>query len=190
MSMDYNDYDNKRCYLCKEYFEIKNMHIIKHKKYKNQYACKRCFYFSTRNKKYGFKSRQELQEWYMKQWSYQLGYDPLGIPLPNPNPCPEWEGGAYIDHNHKTGKIRGLTTYKFNTSINMLFEYKTPKERQKIFDIICQWLDGTWKPNPEINKKYLQQIEKLLKIKEKHEKNRIEKSPKNIIYWFQETKIN
>ena len=186
---DYNDYDNKRCYICKKYFEMKNLNIIKHKQYQNQYLCKRCAYL-LKGKKYGFKGWREFEEWYVKQWNYQLGCDSLGKPLPNPNPCPEWRGGACVDHDHISGKVRGLCSNRFNTSINMLFEYKSPKERQRTFDIICQWLDGTWKPNPEINKKYLQQqekqkeLEKLVKVKKRYKKTKINKNPRYLFYWL------
>ncbi|KKL79935.1 hypothetical protein LCGC14_2009850 [marine sediment metagenome] len=187
--------EKKKCIVCKKFIEMKylSIHDYNGKKLTARYRCTRCNYFRIRKQYYGFKKRQEFEEWYMKQWYYQLGHDPLGIPLPNPNPCPEWDGAANVDHNHITGELRGLTSNFFNTSIKM-FEYKSQKERQEIFDIMCQWLDHTWKSNKEMHEKYLQQqkrqkeIKKWVKAKKEYEKTKIktkiEKNPSQIVHWL------
>ena len=182
------DDENKRCYICKKYFKIENIYIKNGVRRRTRYICKRCNYFSTYNRSYAFKSWYEFEKWYMKQWNYQLGYDPLGIPLPNPNPCPEWEGAAQVDHDHlnPTEVPRGLTSVLFNTNIK-LFEGKSKKECIELSDIIFQWMNRTWKQDPKKHKKYLQQqkrqkeLEEQIKTEERYKK---EKNPKHLFYWF------
>ena len=130
--------EKKECCICKKIFQMKYLSVHDHqgKKKSVRYRCTRCNYFRLRKQEYGFKTRYDFEKWYMKQWHYQLGYDPLGILLSNPNPCPEWKGAANVDHNHISGELRGLCSTVFNICIS-IFEYKTPENRQEIFDIVC-----------------------------------------------------
>ena len=176
--------EKKKCCVCKKVLERKCLNIKD-----TSFRCKRCNYLGAKSKKYGFKNPHKFEEWYMKQWHYQLGFDPLGAPLPNPNPCPEWEGAADVEHNHDDIKTRGLCSPEFNHTLP-IFEYKTREECVEIANIIYEWLNYSWKPNEEMREKYLQQqkrqekLKEWIKAKENYEKDKIGKKKSQIIHWL------
>ena len=116
-----NKIPSKCCSVCKK---VKSLSAFgKQSKHKDglRYACKECVNFRKRN----YPTTKQSQQYYALQWKFNLSREGYNLLYEHQNGCCaickkhqiEFSRALAVDHNHKTGKIRGLLCIKCNLGL-------------------------------------------------------------------------
>ena len=114
----------KRCSQCYITKSIDDFHKDKTRSFGRRSHCKQCE--SLKYQEYAAKNREKIEDKRLRR-IYGIGYgdylemvekqgDRCGMCGTTENPYKSW----YVDHNHATGKVRGLLCNNCNTALGML----------------------------------------------------------------------
>lgn len=113
----------KTCTKCKKRKALSEFYRLKNRKNKPAPACKEC---ARKKRREYARNHREKESRKHREWSIKSAY---GLTLEQYDQMFEEQGGVckicgkinldgrrlYIDHNHKTGKVRGLLCHKCNS---------------------------------------------------------------------------
>ena len=120
-------YNNKyRCYKCGEYKDISEFHKNRSKRYGIKNLCKECTRKYNKIRPYRQKRNSEYMKNYHLQYKFGIGIDDYNKLYDEQNGCCNICKLPFetmdIDHDHKTGEIRGLLCRGCNTALGLFHD--------------------------------------------------------------------